>query len=318
MPDSLDYDHKKEVAIRVGYGNALKRIVVNDSAKALLAIDGDTKVSTYACYLEEKFPDRFIEGYIAEQNMIGVAQGLAIRKKVCFASTFAAFLTRAYDQMRMATISNANIKYVGSHAGVSLGEDGASQMANEDFALFRALHGCICFYPSDAISCERAVLLAANYKGACYIRTSRPNSQLLYANDEQFAIGKAKVLVRDDADKITVCSAGVTLMECKKAVDDLAKDGIKIRLVDLFTIKPIDAETLIACAAATNNKVLVIEEHYAYGGIYEAVAGALGPYGVKLYHVSVDKLPRSGKPDDLMKMYNLTAPQIKDKIKSLL
>lgn len=178
LPDSLDYDHSKEVAIRVGYGNALKRIAGSDKAKALLAIDGDTKVSTYACYLEDAYPDRFIEGYIAEQNMIGVAQGLGIRKKVCFASTFAAFLTRAYDQMRMATISNANIKYVGSHAGVSLGEDGASQMANEDFAIFRALHGCICFYPSDAISCERAVLLAANYKGPCYIRTSRPNSKV--------------------------------------------------------------------------------------------------------------------------------------------
>jgi len=318
MPDSLDYDHKKEVAIRVGYGNALKRIAGSDKAKALLSIDGDTKVSTYACYLEDAFPDRFIEGWIAEQNMVGVAQGLGIRKKVCFVSTFAAFLTRAYDQMRMATIANANVKYVGSHAGVSLGEDGASQMALEDFAIFRALHNCIVFYPSDAISCERAVLLAANYKGAAYIRTSRPNSQLLYPNDEQFRIGQAKVLLKDDADKLTVTSAGITLIEAKKAADELAKEGIRVRVVDLFSIKPIDVETLCASAAATNNKVLVIEEHYQYGGLYEAVAGALGPYGVKLYHVSVDRLPRSGKPDDLLKMYNLTAPQIKDKIKSLL
>jgi len=268
--------------------------------------------------LEDAFPDRFIEGYIAEQNMVGVAQGLGIRKKVCFVSTFAAFLTRAYDQMRMATIANANVKYVGSHAGVSLGEDGASQMALEDFAIFRALHGCIVFYPSDAISCERAVLLAANYKGACYIRTSRPNSQLLYANDEQFQIGQAKVLVKDDSDQITVTSAGVCLMECKKAVEELAKEGIRVRLVDLFCIKPIDQDCLVASALATNNKILVIEEHYEYGGLYEAVAGALGPYGVKIYHVSVDKLPRSGKPDDLLKMYKLTASQIKDKIKSLL
>lgn len=318
LPDSLDYDHKKEVAIRSGYGKALKRIADKDSSKALLAIDGDTKVSTYACILEDAYPDRFIEGYIAEQNMVGVAQGLAIRKKVCFVSTFAAFLTRAYDQMRMASIANANIKYVGSHAGVSLGEDGASQMALEDFAIFRALHGCIVFYPSDAISCERAVLLAANYDGACYIRTSRPNSQLLYPNDEQFKIGQAKVITKSDNDKLTVASSGITLIECKKAADDLAKDGINIRVVDLFTIKPIDAETLVQSANATNNKVLVVEEHYQYGGIYEAVAGALGPHGVKLYNVSVDKLPRSGKPDDLLKMYNLTAPQIKDKIKTLI
>jgi len=163
-----------------------------------------------------------------------------------------------------------------------------------------ALSSSTVFYPSDAISCERAVLLAANYKGACYIRTSRPNSQLLYANDEKFEIGKAKVIAKDDSDKLTVASAGITLVEAKKAVDELKKEGINIRLVDLFTIKPIDAATLVHSVAATNNKLLVIEEHYAYGGIFEAVAGALGPYGVKIYNVSVDKLPRSGKPDELL------------------
>jgi transketolase len=318
LPDKLDYDHTKEIAIRTGYGKALKRIADSDKQKALLAVDGDTKVSTYACVLEDAYPERFIEGWIAEQNMVSVAQGLAVRKKVPFVSTFAAFLTRAYDQMRMGTISLSNVKYVGSHAGVSLGEDGASQMGLEDFAMFRALHGCIVFYPSDAISCERAVLLAANYRGACYIRTSRPNSKLLYANDEKFEIGKAKVLTHDDSDKLTVASAGITLIEAKKAVDELKAEGINIRLVDLFTIKPIDAATLVHSVAATNNRLLVIEEHYPYGGIYEAVAGALGPYGVKIYNVSVDRLPRSGKPDELLRMYNLTAPQIKDKIKSLL
>lgn len=176
MPESLDYDPSKQVAIRTGYGNALKRLAGSDKVNALFAVDGDTKASTYSCVLEAAYPEKFIEGFIAEQNMVGVAQGLACRKKVPFCSTFAAFFTRAFDQMRMGSISLSNVKYVGSHAGVSLGEDGASQMGLEDFAQFRSLIGSIVFYPSDAVSCERAVCLAANYKGAVYIRTSRPNS----------------------------------------------------------------------------------------------------------------------------------------------
>lgn len=318
LPDKLDYDHSKEVAIRTGYGNALKRLADKDTTNALLAVDGDTKVSTYACVLEKAYPQKFVEGYIAEQNMIGVAQGLGIRKKVAFVSTFAAFLTRAYDQMRMAGHAGANVKYVGSHAGVSLGEDGASQMGLEDFAMFRAILGSVVFYPSDAISCERAVCLAANYKGTCYIRTSRPNSQLLYPNDEKFEIGKAKVLIKDDADKLCVASSGITLLEAKKAVEKLKGEGINIRLIDLFTIKPIDAEALVKNGQAAGNKILVIEEHFPTGGIYEAVCGAVAPEGVRCFQVAVDGAPRSGKPDDLMKMFNFTAPQIYDKIKSLL
>jgi len=268
--------------------------------------------------LEQFYPEKFIEGFIAEQNMVGVAQGLVVRKKVPFVSTFAAFHTRAYDQMRMGSISLANVKYVGSHAGVSLGEDGASQMGLEDFAQFRSLWGSVVFYPSDAISCERATCLAANYKGPAYIRTSRPNSQLLYKNDEKFKIGEAKVIFKKDDDKLTVASAGITLIEAKKAIEKLAGEGINIRLVDLFTIKPIDKNTLVECVSGTNGKLLVIEEHYQWGGIFEAVSGTLADQGFKIYSVCVDKLPRSGKPDELMKMFNFTAPQIYDKIKTLI
>jgi len=318
LPDTLDYDRNKEVAIRAGYGNALKRLAANDKNNALYALDGDTKVSTYSCYLEEAFPERFIEGYIAEQNIVGVAQGLVIRKKVPFCSAFAAFFTRAFDQMRMGSISLTNVKFVGSHAGVSLGEDGASQMGLEDFAQFRSLCGSICLYPSDAIACERATELAANYKGTAYIRTSRPNSALLYPNDEKFEIGKAKVLLRNDKDVLTVASAGITLLEAKKAAEKLAAEGIHIRLIDLFSIKPIDAQTITDCVKGTNNKLLVIEEHFPEGGIFEAVCSAVADQGFKIYSVSVDKLPRSGKPDELLDMFNLTAPKIIEKIRSLL
>lgn len=318
LPDTLDYDRSKEVAIRAGYGNALKRLAANDKNNALYALDGDTKVSTYSCYLEEAFPERFIEGYIAEQNIVGVAQGLVIRKKVPFCSAFAAFFTRAFDQMRMGSISLTNVKFVGSHAGVSLGEDGASQMGLEDFAQFRSLIGSICLYPSDAISCERATELAANYKGTAYIRTSRPNSALLYANDEKFAIGKAKVILRNEKDVLTVASAGITLLEAKKAAEKLAGEGIHIRLIDLFSIKPIDAETVSECVKGTNNKLLVIEEHFPEGGIFEAVCSAVANQGFKIYNVSVDRLPRSGKPDELLDMFGLTAPKIAEKIRSLL
>jgi transketolase len=318
LPDTLDYDRNKEVAIRAGYGNALKRLAANDKNNALYALDGDTKVSTYACYLEEAYPERFIEGFIAEQNIVGVAQGLVIRKKVPFCSAFAAFFTRAFDQMRMGSISLTNVKFVGSHAGVSLGEDGASQMGLEDFAQFRSLIGSICLYPSDAIACERATELAANYKGTAYIRTSRPNSALLYANDEKFAIGKAKVLLRSENDVLTVASAGITLLEAKKAAEKLASEGINIRLIDLFSIKPIDAQTITECVKGTNNKLLVIEEHFPEGGIFEAVCSAVATQGFKIYNTSVDKLPRSGKPDELLDMFNLNAPKIIEKIRSIL
>jgi len=318
LPEKLDYDHSKEVAIRQGYGNALKRLAGADKNNTLYALDGDTKVSTYACILEDAFPDRFIEGYIAEQNLVGVAQGLVVRRKIPFCSAFAAFFTRAFDQMRMGSISLTNVKFVGSHAGVSLGEDGASQMGLEDFAQFRSLLGSIVFYPSDAIACERAVELAANYKGTAYIRTSRPNSQLLYANDEKFEIGKSKVLLKTDKDVITVASAGITLLEAKKAAETLAKEGINVRVIDLFCIKPIDSETIGEAVKGTNNKLLVVEEHFPEGGLFEAVCSGVSKYGFQIHNISVDKLPRSGKPNELLEMYNLTAPKIAEKIRSLI
>mmetsp|Transcript_2500 Transcript_2500/g.2126 ORF Transcript_2500/g.2126 Transcript_2500/m.2126 type:complete len:624 (-) Transcript_2500:263-2134(-) len=318
LPDELDYDPKTPVAIRTGYGNALKRMADNDPTNAIFALDGDTKVSTYAGVLEKAYPNKFIEAYIAEQNEVGVAQGLVIRKKVPFVSGFGAFLTRAFDQMRMGTISYTKVNYVGSHAGVSLGEDGASQMGLEDFAMFRSLFGTAIFYPSDAVSCERAVCLAANYQGHTYIRTSRPVTEVIYPNNEKFEIGKCKVLNQSDSDKLVVISAGVTLLEARKAIKKIQADGKNVALIDLFSVKPIDKEGIAAVAQKAGGKILVIEEHFPDGGLTDAVATSLGEYGFKIFQVCVDDRPKSGKPHELLDKFNLSAEKIEAKIRSMI
>uniref|UniRef100_A0A8C2G9K2 Transketolase n=1 Tax=Cyprinus carpio TaxID=7962 RepID=A0A8C2G9K2_CYPCA len=284
-------------------GNASPRVV---------ALNGDTKNSTFSDIFKKDHPDRFIECFIAEQNMVSVAIGCATRNRtVSFASTFAAFFARAYDHIRMAAISQSNINLVGSHCGVSIGEDGPSQMALEDLAMFRAIPTCTVFYPSDGVSTERAVELAANTKGICFIRTSRPDTAVIYDAGEKFEVGKAKVVRQSDKDQVTVIGAGVTLHEALAAHDQLAKEGVNIRIIDPFTIKPLDASTIVASARATGGRVITVEDHYKEGGLGEAVLSAVGEEpGIVVHRLAVSHVPHSGKPQELLDMFGISAKSI--------
>jgi len=237
------------VATREAYGDALVKIA--EKSSRVIALDGDTKNSTFSEKLLKSHPDRFLEMFIAEQNMVGVAAGLSARGKIPFVSTFAAFLTRAYDQIRMARISQANIKFCGSHVGVSIGEDGPSQMGLEDISMFRAMPGSVVLYPCDAVSTEKLVVEAARRQGICYIRTSRPKTAVIYSNDEAFPVGGSKVVRKSANDRATVVAAGVTLHESLAAARELEKEGIAIRIIDAYSVKPIDAATILAAAKET-------------------------------------------------------------------
>src|SRR5207244_2747933 len=225
-------------------------------------LDGDTKNSTFSEKLLKAQPKRFLEMFIAEQNMVGVAAGLAARGKVPFVSTFAAFLTRAFDQIRMAGVSRSNVKFCGSHCGVSIGEDGPSQMALEDLAMFRAIPESVVLYPSDAVSMERLVAEAARHRGICYIRSSRPKTPILYPNDEAFPIGGSKVLRKSANDRATVIGAGITTHEALKAAAKLESSGTAIRIIDAYSVKPIDAQTILTAAKETGGRIVVVEDHY--------------------------------------------------------
>jgi transketolase len=303
------------IATREAYGAALVKVGAADPR--VVALDGDTKNSTFSEKFMKAYPDRFFEGFIAEQNMISVATGLAARGKVPFASTFACFLERACDQIRMATISMANIKLVGSHAGISIGEDGPSQMALEDIAIFRAMCGCSVLYPSDAVSTERAIELAAHHQGMVFIRTSRPKTPVIYDNAQQFNFGKAHVLRQSDKDKVTVVAAGVTLFEALKAHDKLKEQGIMIRVIDIFSVKPIDKALLVESGKRTNNTIITVEDHYPDGGLGDAVAAAVSTEGIRVHKLAVPELPRSGKAEELLQHYGLSAARIADKVRGL-
>jgi len=306
------YKPGEMAATRESYGVALAKLGKVDPR--IVAVDGDTKNSTYAEKFMKAFPNRYFECYIAEQNMVSVAAGLASRGKVPFASTFAAFFERAADQIRMAAISKANIKLVGSHCGVSIGEDGPSQMALEDLGLFRAIVDCTVLYPSDGVSAERAIEMAANHVGMVFVRTSRPKTPVLFNANEQFSIGKAKLLRHSDNDKVTVVGAGVTLHEALKAYDQLKAQGVFIRVIDLFSVKPIDAALLIESAKRTNNAIITVEDHYADGGIGDAVAAAVSPEGIRVHKLAVRELPRSGKAEQLLEYYGISAAKIAAKV----
>jgi transketolase len=311
----LNYKLGDLVATREAYGAALVRIGEADSR--VVAMDGDTKNSTYAEKFFKKFPERSTECFIAEQNLVAVAVGFGTRGKVPFASTFAAFFARAYDQIRVAGISMANLKLVGSHVGVSIGEDGPSQMALEDLAMMRAVVGATVLYPSDAVCAEKLLEQMAQKRGIHFLRTSRPKTPVIYNNDEQFPIGGAKVLRQNAGDKVTVVAAGVTLFEALKAADALKNEGIGITVVDAYSIKPLGKDTIRSAAQKTNNTVITVEDHYAEGGLGDAVAGELSADGIKVHKLAVRELPRSGKADELLAKYGINADAIAKKVKSL-
>lgn len=314
--NGLSYGVGDKVATRSAYGDALKALgVAND---CIVAVDGDTQNSTYAERFGEVAPDRYVEAYIAEQNMVGIGSGQSALGRVPFVATFACFFTRAADQIRMGGISATNIKLCGSHAGISIGQDGPSQMGLEDLALFGTVPGCAVFYPSDAVSAARAVEVAANHEGMCYIRTTRPATPVIYGMDEVFEIGRAKVVRSGDADVCTVVAAGVTLEETLAAADTLAAEGLGIRVVDPFTIKPIDADCLRESAAATSGRVVTVEDHYRTGGIGDAVDQALGEVpGVVHRRLAVDAIPHSGEPAELLDKFGISARHIADAVRHL-
>jgi len=311
----LNYKLGDLVATREAYGTALTRIGEVDPR--VVAMDGDTKNSTFSEKFFKKFPDRFTECFIAEQNMVGVATGFGARGKVPFASTFATFFSRAFDQIRVAGISMANLKLVGSHVGVSIGEDGPSQMALEDLAMMRAVVGSTVLYPSDAVSAEKLLEVMAQNRGIYFLRTSRPKTPVIYNNDEQFPVGGAKVLRQNPGDKVTVVAAGVTLFEALKAADALKNDGIGITVIDAYSVKPLARDVIKAAAQKTNNLILTVEDHYPEGGLGDAVAGELSADGVQVHKLAVMELPRSGKPEELMARYGINADAIVRKVKSL-
>ena len=309
------YQPDEEVATRGGYGTGLAKL--GAANPNVVALDGDTKNSTYAEQFMERYPNRYFEMFIAEQNLVGAGIGLAKRGKIPFVSTFAAFLSRAYDQVRMSAISQANIKYVGSHCGISIGEDGPSQMGLEDIAMFRAIPDAVVLYPSDAVAAERLVAEAAAYEGIVYIRTSRPQTPIVYANEEQFPIGGSKVVRKNENDSVTVVAAGVTLHEALKAHDTLRDEGIHIRVIDVYSLKPIDAAALRKAAAETNGTLITAEDHYPEGGLGDAVLDAVATEGIRVHKLAVTGIPRSGKPEELLERHGISANAIVQKVKEI-
>lgn len=310
---AISYKLGDQIATREAYGAALVR--VGEANPAVVAMDGDTKNSTYAEKFFKKFPNRFTECFIAEQNLVSVAIGFGTRGHVPFASTFATFFTRAADQIRVAGISMANLKLVGSHVGISIGEDGPSQMALEDLAMMRSVVGSTVLYPADAVATEKLLEQMAAGKGIYFLRTSRPKTPVIYGNDEQFPVGGAKVL--RTGDKVTVVSAGVTLFEALKAADQLKGEGINISVIDAYSIKPLGKKEILEAARKTNNTVITVEDHYPEGGIGDAVAGELSSEGIKVHKLAVNGLPRSGHAAELLAAFKIDAAAIVEKVKSL-
>jgi transketolase len=309
------YPRHKPVATRKAYGNALARLgAVNHH---IVSLDGEVSNSTMAEIFAQACPDRFFEMFIAEQNMVGAGLGLARRGKIPFVSTFAAFLTRAFDQIRMSQYSDANLKFVGSHAGVSIGWDGPSQMGLEDLAMFRTLVNGAVLYPADAVATERLVEEMIKHRGIMYLRTTREATPLLYHPDENFPLGGCKVLRHSPKDRVTVVSAGITLYEALAAYELLQKIGVFIRVIDLYSIKPIAVATL-ADAARETGAVITVEDHYPEGGLGEAVMSALATISVPVYSLAVTKKPQSGAPGELLDYEGISRRAIIDKVKEIL
>ena len=307
------YKMGDQVATREAWGAALAALGGVD--QRVVALDADVKNSTFSDKFEKAHPDRFYQNFIAEQVMIGAAMGLAARGAVPFPATFACFLTRAADFIRMAGISFVNVKLAGSHAGVSIGEDGPSQMALEDLSMMRAVPDCAVLYPCDAVSTERLVVEMARYKGPAYMRTSRPKTPVTYGPDERFPIGGSKVLRESANDVATVVGVGVTVFEALKAYDQLAAQGTHIRVIDAYSLQPIDAETLIAAGRATKGRIITVEDHYPSGGLGDAVSEAVAPAGFAVTRLAVREIPRSGQPDELLDRYGISARHIVEAVK---
>ncbi len=298
-----NYKPNEEKATREAYGDALANLAKSDSK--IIAVDGEVSNSTFSQKLKKVRPKQFIEAYIAEQNMVGMALGLSIKGFNIFASTFAAFLSRAHDQIRMAALSKPNLTFCGSHAGISIGEDGPSQMGLEDIAIFRDLPDSIVFYPSDAVSAQKLTVLSSGLRGLKYIRTTRSKTPVLYKNNENFKIRDFKILKQSKSDKAVVIGAGITVHEALKAYEGLKKKKINIAVVDLYCIKPLDTRKLGNFIKKHGKRLIVAEDHYSEGGLGEMLAETFIGSGIKMKHLAVRETPHSGKKDELLRKYGI-------------
>jgi transketolase len=306
---ACNYIHPDLVATRKAYGNALA--LLGDTCDAIVSLDAEVKNSTYADIFETVHPERFFQCFIAEQNMVGMGIGFDCRNRIPFISTFSSFFSRAHDQIRMAAIGNAALRLVGSHGGVSIGQDGPSQMGLEDIAMMRCLPKSVVLYPCDAVSTHKLVEQMARYSdGISYLRTTRMETLVVYANDEKFPIGGCKVLRQSQHDVACIIAAGVTLHEALKAYDILSQRNVFVSVIDLYSIKPLDAATLIAVAKSSHNKIITVEDHYAEGGIGEAVLSAIRNQNIAVHSLAVRALPHSGKPEELLAWAGIDADAI--------
>jgi transketolase len=317
MPEP-DYKKDEMIATRKAYGQALA--VLGDVCDSVVSLDAEVKNSTFAELFEAKHPDRFFQCFVAEQNMVGMGIGFDRRGKIPFISTFGAFFSRAHDQIRMGAIGQAQLRLAGSHCGVSIGQDGPSQMALEDIAMMCALPDSIVLYPSDAVSTYKLVEQMARYdKGISYLRTTRAATPVMYENDEPFEIGKCKVVRQSEQDQICIIAAGITVEQALAAYDALVmrEDSIFVSVIDLYSIKPLDVHTVTAVAHASGNRVIVVEDHYQEGGIGQIVAAALCNTEIVVESLSVTRLPRSGKPDELLAWAGIDAAAIINKVEQM-
>lgn len=314
--DLPTYD--EDEATRTAYGEALR--AVGSAREDVVALDGEVSDSTRAQKFAEAHPERFFEMYIAEQQMIAAAVGMSVRGYVSFASSFAAFFTRAHDFIRMASISGVNLRLSGSHAGISIGPDGPSQMAVEDIAMMRAVHDSTVLYPCDANQTAKLVAEMADLDGISFIRTTRDKTPIIYGPDEEFPVGGSKTVRESGDDAVTVVAAGITVHEAIKASDELANEGANVRLIDAYCVKPVDAATVHAAVGATNGKLVVVEDHHPEGGLGEAVLSALSETGeeLKFRHLAVSIMPGSGTGAELMNEAGIDAEHIAGAVRELL
>lgn len=304
------------IPTRKAYGMALTELL--KQSPGVNALDGDLSDSTFSGLAEKERPEQFFNMFIAEQNMVASGTGMSKMGKTIFASTFAAFFTRAYDQIRMSAISNSNIKIVGSHAGVSIGEDGVSQMGLEDIAMMRPILNSTILYPSDGISTVKLVKQMSKLSGISYLRTTRKPTPIIYRPDEEFPIGKFKTLKESDNDCCLIIAAGITLHEALSAYEKLKMENIHIRIIDLYSIKPIDVEGLKFAASKCNNKVITVEDHYFEGGLGDAVLNVFANSPVTITKMAIAQKPHSGKPDELLENYGISAQHIIDNVHKIL
>ena len=308
--------YTEAIATRKAFGETLAAL---SARPEVVAIDGEVANSTYTEDLQKVAPDRFVEGYIAEQNMLGMAVGMQVLGKIVFPATFAAFFTRAYDFIRMAAISRADLRLSGSHAGVSIGEDGPSQMALEDIAMMRAVHGSTVLYPCDGNSTAALVAAMADLPGISYIRTTREKTPAVYAAGETFPVGGSKTLRSSETDRVTLVGAGITVHEALGAAEALAADGIAARVLDCYSIKPIDAEALRTASSETG-LVVTIEDHWVEGGLGDAVLEALAADGIlsgRVIKIAVTQMPGSGAPEELRDWAGISGDAIAERVRTL-